>query len=637
MQQPAQEDATKRPRYCFQYFDEACDVGVENENGERVRKRKRPGRKPNPPTQQERRAQNRVAQRNFREREQQRRMEREKLWQQYTEELNDLKQKLSVAEYEANYLRGWILHMMLDSIAKNGTVPQAWIDTRIHPLPHPSMIPLPIDSLGQEEASALPPILQLLMDEQGNSIMNIQGAIALADTAPASAPSCPLVRRSYHARERRQQFHAKTGRPINDDTTIPLPPRNIPPCNRNKSIQDYLFSELVSLNTSSQDVRQTFPLKVPPPMPRQKSKASNSPSSAAYPTSPRLNHIKPEPMGFIPLSTSTTTTATSNATAYASPTSSMPPTLTTTPLCAEKIPDDAIPSPLSDTPPAPPSQQPPGAAIPPSAATPGAPGAATIVPPNASTSPSTNAPRLPVKGTICEPPTLKRAEDLAHMPPLQAAHILRLQLKLGSIIGAKIQYALTPTALQRVIPHDIRIDYVPAGSIRDRMIIFQKYYDLDDLFQQLTSQSMFVGGDIRNMRNWVFDQSVTDKFWFVSHRLFEHAYDDCHISEEFANHLKEWCVAQQMQEMDVQSSPIYTSPTTHPTQKQHSHPSQHPPPPPPPYHQHHHQYHAHAPNAPPTPAQHPQPPPAAQHAPSRSHLQQQHPDHASNGSLPSSS
>jgi hypothetical protein len=52
-----------------------------------------------------------------------------------------------------------------------------------------------------------------------------------------------------------------------------------------------------------------------------------------------------------------------------------------------------------------------------------------------------------VKGTIFESPTLKRPEDLTHMPPIQALHILRLQLKVGSLIGELVPYTLTPSKL----------------------------------------------------------------------------------------------------------------------------------------------------------------------------------------------
>ncbi|KAI7897309.1 uncharacterized protein EV154DRAFT_390139, partial [Mucor mucedo] len=129
--------------------------------------------------------------------------------------------------------------------------------------------------------------------------------------------------------------------------------------------------------------------------------------------------------------------------------------------------------------------------------------------------------RKPIIGVISEPPSLKTSEDFVNMPSLQALHILRLQLKLGSILGNLIPAALLPTALQRVIPHDIRIDFVPGASIRDRMIIFQDYYNVDDCFQFLTQKSVFMGGDVRDTRNWVVDPKYSLQFWFISHLLVD--------------------------------------------------------------------------------------------------------------------
>lgn len=86
---------------------------------------------------------------------------------------------------------------------------------------------------------------------------------------------------------------------------------------------------------------------------------------------------------------------------------------------------------------------------------------------------------------------------------------------------------LSIAALQRVIPHDIRIDYVPGASIRDRMIIFQDYYNMDDCFQFLSQNTVFMGGDVRDTRNWVIDPEYSLKFWFLSHQLVDQSYDEC--------------------------------------------------------------------------------------------------------------
>ncbi|CAO3599972.1 unnamed protein product [Absidia cylindrospora] len=537
------EEKAKQAKFCFQYFDEASEVGVENEKGERIRKRKRPGRKPNPPSQQERREQNRLAQRNFREREQQRRQEREKQWKEYIDELTNLRRRLAIAEYEGNYLRGWILQLLLASIAQHGTVPQAWVDTRMHPIPHPTMVPIPL-SPNTDKCMQLPPMLQLVLNDQKRTIVELKEALEMADTA---SPSCPLVRRAHHARFRQQQYRQQQQLESQEtitDTFVALPPSAVTPC-QYKSIQELLSTDIVSLNTDSQDVRRTFPDWTP------NHQQQNLPTqSSSSPTSHHRKASVPHP-----LSNLSTTSDINNGDIGVSSSDSgtrQKSTKTATKQHRSSPPLSSAFSPLShrDSDGEKHSQRQISPSITlPEVSTPQSSSPATS-PPLDSTSirviSSLKVPQ-PVKSTTFKIPTLKRPDDLSHMPTTQALHIMRLQLKIGSLIGDKIQYALTPTALQRIIPHDVRIDYVPAGSIRDRMIVFQDFYDIDDCFQLFCSNSVFVGGDIRDARNWVLDPCVTEKYWFFSHHLFDHHFDDCHIPEEFIEDLREWSIQQQQQ------------------------------------------------------------------------------------------
>jgi hypothetical protein len=87
-------------------------------------------------------------------------------------------------------------------------------------------------------------------------------------------------------------------------------------------------------------------------------------------------------------------------------------------------------------------------------------------------------------------------------------------------------------ALQRVIPHDIRIDYIPGAAIRDRLIIFQDYFNMDDCFTFLTQNTIFVGGDVRDKRNWVVRPEYSMKFWFLSHQLVDNSYDDTLVKQD---------------------------------------------------------------------------------------------------------
>lgn len=86
-------------------------------------------------------------------------------------------------------------------------------------------------------------------------------------------------------------------------------------------------------------------------------------------------------------------------------------------------------------------------------------------------------------------------------------------------------------ALQRAIPHDIRIDYIPGSSFRDRMILFQDYYNADECFQILTQNTVFIGGDIRENDNWQIDPQFSSKFWFLSYNLYDDSFFKSHLGK----------------------------------------------------------------------------------------------------------
>ncbi|KAI9017950.1 hypothetical protein CLU79DRAFT_706317 [Phycomyces nitens] len=127
----------------------------------------------------------------------------------------------------------------------------------------------------------------------------------------------------------------------------------------------------------------------------------------------------------------------------------------------------------------------------------------------------------PVIGTITSAPSLKTAADLAHMPPLQALQILRLQLKIHSLWNDNRKYTLIPTELQRNVPHDARIDYITGSSARDRLIIFQDYYDMDECFEYYSRNAQFIGGSMYDSRNWIVTNGFPERYWFLSHEVVE--------------------------------------------------------------------------------------------------------------------
>ena len=72
------------------------------------------------------------------------------------------------------------------------------------------------------------------------------------------------------------------------------------------------------------------------------------------------------------------------------------------------------------------------------------------------------------------------------------------------------------------------------------MIIFQDYYNIDECFQALIQNTVFMGGDVRDTRNWTIDAKYSLKFWFISHQLVDQTYDDCFDKEKVDKVTKEY-------------------------------------------------------------------------------------------------
>ncbi|KAI7893880.1 uncharacterized protein EV154DRAFT_536856 [Mucor mucedo] len=77
------------------------------------------------------------------------------------------------------------------------------------------------------------------------------------------------------------------------------------------------------------------------------------------------------------------------------------------------------------------------------------------------------------------------------------------------------RYLLTPTELQRKVPHDPRIDLIPGPTMRDYMILFQDFYDANELFNTLISTAMFIGGELGNPDCWFVPPNFIRKYWFL--------------------------------------------------------------------------------------------------------------------------
>ncbi|KAI9320753.1 hypothetical protein BX666DRAFT_1910903 [Dichotomocladium elegans] len=101
---------------------------------------------------------------------------------------------------------------------------------------------------------------------------------------------------------------------------------------------------------------------------------------------------------------------------------------------------------------------------------------------------------------------------------LSAVQKLRLQLRVQS--GYQSQHVskarLQPTLLQLAIPHDPRIDLVPAPHMRDRMIIFRDQMDYDRCFSMLLNGAVQHGGDPTLAESWELPPEFFNEFWYLT-------------------------------------------------------------------------------------------------------------------------
>lgn len=117
----------------FEHFNPEIELGNLDENGNTIRPRKKPGRKPNPPSAAQRKAQNRASQRAFRERKRCEMLDAEQRVQKYmlardnaVRETKRLQRRLDELRYETNYLKGYALTLKMACIANKVQIPKIW-------------------------------------------------------------------------------------------------------------------------------------------------------------------------------------------------------------------------------------------------------------------------------------------------------------------------------------------------------------------------------------------------------------------------------------------------------------------------------------------------------------------------------
>lgn len=56
---------------------------------------------------------------------------------------------------------------------------------------------------------------------------------------------------------------------------------------------------------------------------------------------------------------------------------------------------------------------------------------------------------------------------------------------------------------------------VPGAALRDHMILFQDFYDANDLFDYLAESSVFLGGELGNPDSWFVPPNFFKRYWFL--------------------------------------------------------------------------------------------------------------------------
>ena len=56
---------------------------------------------------------------------------------------------------------------------------------------------------------------------------------------------------------------------------------------------------------------------------------------------------------------------------------------------------------------------------------------------------------------------------------------------------------------------------VPGAALRDHMIIFQDFYDANELFGYLQESSVFLGGELGNPDSWFVPPNFFKRYWFL--------------------------------------------------------------------------------------------------------------------------
>ncbi|ORX57031.1 hypothetical protein DM01DRAFT_1406457 [Hesseltinella vesiculosa] len=402
----------------FEYFDPEVELGTLDENGRPIRPRKKPGRKPNPPSPAQRKAQNRQAQRAFRERKRREMKEAEnnikKCLQQRDQAIrkaNSLQRNVNELRYENNYLRGMVLTLKLACLSNGVNVPKFWNTGSV------DNVGADIPSLSRSEG--IPQTLEFFLDKNRHIIAESPENVP-PSPSPAPPPSQPSSFSMPTPSIPSQSKHATTSLSSHSPTTA--------------NFDAHFGSPTCSISMAN---------PTPPP-------PSNSDPNVFTPFDPSS-----KPSFYPPTSQAAISPSVSQV--YPQPSTHL--------------------------------LQPPSAAW----ADPSPPTPSSVFMPSSS---------------------LISDQTRQSFPPMSAADAITFLRNLNRGKPAS-KSVYTPTELQRHVPHDARIDFVPGPLIRDHMILFQGFYDANTLFSFLIKQCIFLGGDLGNPDCWYVPPVFFQNYWFL--------------------------------------------------------------------------------------------------------------------------
>ncbi|KAI7851790.1 hypothetical protein BDC45DRAFT_203486 [Circinella umbellata] len=465
----------------FEHFDPELELGNLDENGRPIRPRKKPGRKPNPPSPAQRKAQNRAAQRAFRERKRREMREAEAtikralyVRDQALRQTNRLERKVKELEYENNHLRGYILTLKLACTASRVDVPN-FADTGAR------------DDIGAEKLMSsksknMSQALEFFLDKDMH-IISLQEEHLPADLLKSphtfldvSSPSTTttissssLPNNDNNSNNQLLDTLLLSPQIIHNQRTMPgsfdmdnitVPSQPLPPLDLTQTAT-VLAPQLQALNNSCHQLDSSLF--------QQLANTDLVSSFLDQVTRPNftIDQTPPELQALIPPEwRSSLQNFSEKGQQQQEPfeDSSM----------SELWNHSTDTHHHSNT-------------------------------TNQQTSPS-NVPETK-KYTIG--PDGNRVYE-----PMTPLEFVREMRKIQTTDKNTLVF-FEPTELQRNVRHDIRIDGVPGANMRDQMIIFQDYYDANELFNMLYSSAMFLGGCPGNQDNWFVPPSFLRKYWFL--------------------------------------------------------------------------------------------------------------------------